>query len=57
MEALVSYLMIGILTSLVNLSPVGLLAARAGGQSMTSSPLVCAPCGFLRVHRLDVTAA
>lgn len=52
MEAFVSYLMIGILTSLVNLSLVGLATARAGGQSMTSSPPVCAPYEFLCVHRL-----
>lgn len=35
--------MIGILTQLVNRNWVGFSAARAGWQSMTSSPLVCAP--------------
>lgn len=51
-EAFVSDLMIGILTSLVNLLWVGLLAARPGGQSMTSSALVCAPHEFLCVYEL-----
>lgn len=51
-EAFVSYLMISILTSLVNLVWVGLLAARSGWQSMTSSPLDCAPYECVCVHRL-----
>lgn len=50
MEAFDSYLMSGILTWLVNLLWVGLLAARAGRQNMTSSPLVCAPYEFLCVY-------
>lgn len=44
--------MIGILTSPVNLVWVGLLAARAGWQSMTSFPLVCAPYEFVCVYGL-----
>lgn len=52
MEAFVSDLMIGILTSLVNRLWVGLLAARPGGQSMTSSALVCTPHEFLCIYEL-----
>lgn len=51
-EAVGSYLMISILTSLVNLIWVGLLTARAGWQSMTSSPLVCAPYECVRSQGL-----
>lgn len=44
--------MTAILTSLVNLCWVGPLAARASGQNMTSSPLVCASYKFLGFHGL-----
>lgn len=44
--------MTAILTSLVNLCWVGPLAARASGQNMTSSPLVCVPYKFLGFHGL-----